>query len=213
MANAIDLLTLAEGKEAVNLPASTSSQDDRLAQYITGISRRVDNLCGNVVQRTVTGEKHDGGGRVRILLFEHYAQAISSFVEYSNITETTLTAETNASKPANSYLLVNEEPYSFVYRRSSNSDKVFPKGRQNLVVTYLSGRAADTASVSEDFKLAAASVLRRVFKRESSSWSQTPQFFPDTENPSPQLTFFKAVDPMLRELLASELLPPVGVGS
>jgi hypothetical protein len=204
------LLTLAEAKSAVNLPSGTSTQDDSLALYVSGISRRIDSLCGNVVQRSVTAERHDGGASI-IMLDQHYATAISSFSEWQNGGEVVLTAETDSTKPANGYLLEPGNPYSFVYRRMSGVDATFRAGRRNLIVSYTSGRVADTASVDAQFKLAASAVLRRVWKRESSGWSQQPSFYSDTENPADPLQFYRAVDPMVREFLNDQLLPPVGI--
>lgn len=207
----LDLLDLDEARRAVNLPSpSTSDADDDLKLFVSGISGRIDELCGPVVQRTITDEKHDGG-RCRILLDLQHVSSVTSVSEWAGTTETTLAAETNASKPASGYLLDPVGPYGFVYRRASNGDATFPAGRRNVLVTYVAGRYADTAAVDERFKLAASAVLRRVFKREQSSWAHTPDFFTDTENPRPGLMFYKAVDPMLIEFLADELLPPVGI--
>lgn len=209
-----DLLTLEEGRRAVNLPnpASVNAQDTDLQLYITGISGRVDKLCGPVVQRAVTGERHNGGCDKVLLRLQHVAE-VTAVTEWSGTTETTLTAETDGSKPSTGYLLDtgDSDIYAWVYRRSGNADARFPVGRRNVIVDYTAGRYADTASVDETFKLAAASVLRRIWKRESSSWAQSPDFFDSTENPAPSLGFFKAVDPMIKELLADELLPPVGL--
>lgn len=210
MAEATDLLTLAEAKSAVNLPTGTTTQDASLALYVSGISKRVDALCGSVVQRTVTDERHNGGAGL-IMLDKHYATTITSFSEWQNTTEKVLTAETDGSKPADAYLLEPGDPYGFVYRRMSGSDATFYSGRRNLVVTYTSGRYAATASVDSQFKLATSSILRRVWKRESSGWSQQPSFYSDTENPTDPLTFYRAIDPMIREFLNDQLLPPVGI--
>lgn len=209
MADVLDLLTIAEARSAVNLPTGDTSHDTELELFVTGISGRIDELCGPVVQRTVSGERHDGGGR-RVLLDRQHVESVSSVSEWSGTTETVLTEETDASKPSQGFLL-DGDIYAWVYRRSGDADARFPTGRRNVVVTYTAGRYADTASVGSTFKLAAASVLRRMWKREQSSWAQSPDFFPDTENPTAGLGFFKAVDPMVKELLAGELLPPVGM--
>jgi hypothetical protein len=209
-----DLLSMEEARRAVNLPnpASPSAHDDDLQLYVTGISGRVDKLCGPVVQRAVTGERHNGG-RCKVLLAQQHVASVTSVAEWSGTTETTLTGETDASKPGAGYLLDSGAGgiYAWVYRRSGDADAVFPPGRRNVIASYVAGRYADTDSVDETFKLAAGAVLRRMWKREESSWAHAPDFFADTENPAPSLGFFKAVDPMLKELLADELLPPVGL--
>lgn len=205
-----DLLTLAEARTAVNHPAGDTSHDTVLQLYVTGITGRIDAICGPVVQRTVTDEQHDGG-RSKILLDVQHVDSVTSVSEWSNTTETTLTEESNSTKPTSGFLLHTVTPYNWIIRRSGNADATFPFGRNNVVTTYVAGRYADTASVDETFKLAAASVLRRIWKREQSSWAQTTDFFTDTENPTPMRQFFRAVDPMIKELLADEVLPPVGI--
>lgn len=204
---AADLLSLAEARSAVNLPTGAGAHDTDLQLFLTGLSRRIDQLCGSVVIRTVTAERHDGGSH-RIWLEKSPASSITSVSEWLDTTETVLTSETDSVKPADAYLLGNTGPLSFIRRRNTGTDARFATGRENVVITYPSGRYADTASVDELFKLAAASILRRIWKREQSSWAQEPDFFPDTENPRPGLQFFKAVDPMIMEFLADELLPP-----
>lgn len=212
MAKPTDLLTLNEAKTAVNLPQASGAAEltGELEMFVTGISSRVDALCGPVVHRAVTGERHDGGRR-RVFLRETPVSAVTSAAEWSRGTETVLSAESDATLPADGYLLDHSGLYSFVWRRSAGEDSKFPAGRRNVVITYTAGRYATTATVSEQFKLATAAVLRRIWKREQSAWAQSPDFFPDTDNPAPSMTFFKAVDPMIKELLMDELLPPVGL--
>lgn len=202
-----DLLTLVEARSAVNLPAGAGAHDADLQLFVSGLSRRVDQLCGSVVIRTVTAERHDGGTH-RIWLEKSPASSITSVSEWLDTTQTVLAAETDGVKPADAYLLGNTGPLSFIRRRNAGTDARFARGRENVVATYQAGRYADTASVDSLFKLAAGAILRRIWKREQSSWAQAPDFFPDTEDPRPGLQFFKAVDPMITEFLADELLPP-----
>jgi hypothetical protein len=209
-----DLLTLEEARRAVNLPspATVNAQDTTLQLFVTGLSGRVDKLCGPVVQRTVTGERHNGGQSKVLLTLQHVA-TVTSVVEWAGTSSTTLTEETDSTKPATGFLLDPGEGgiYAWVRRRSGNADAAFPVGRRNVVTTYSAGRYASTATVDETFKLAATAVLRRLYKREQSSWAQSPSYFEDTDNPTASVGFYKAVDPMIKELLCDELLPPVGL--
>lgn len=202
---ATDILTLAEARRGVNLGSSTT-HDAELGMFVTGITGRIDALCGPVVNRTITGERHDGG-KLRIFLEESPAFSVTSVSEWLHTTETVLTAETDGTKPSQGYLLDHVGNLSFIWRRAGGSDTNFAEGRRNVVVTYVAGRFADTASVDDRFKLAAASILRRLWKREQSSWAQSPDFFGDPDD-TRSLGFFRAVDPMVRELLADELKPP-----
>lgn len=207
-----DLLTIVEARSAVNLPAASSTHDTDLQLFVTGISGRIDALCGPVVQRTITGERHNGGTSHVLLHYQHVA-SVTSVAEWVSGSATTLTEETDAVKPAQAFLLDPGEGgiYAWLIRRAAGADARFPAGRRNIVVSYSAGRYADTASVDATFKLTATAVLRRIWKREQSSWAHSPDFFADTEDPRPTLSFFKAVDPMVTELLADELLPPVGL--
>lgn len=209
-----DLLSLEEARRAVNLPnpGTVNAQDTTLQLFVTGLSGRVDKLCGPVVQRAVTGERHNGGCS-KVLLVKQHVSAVTSVAEWAGTTSTALTEETDNTKPAAGFLLDPGEGdiYAWVRRRSGNGDATFPDGRRNVVVGYTAGRYAATASVDETFKLAATAVLRRLYKREQSSWAQSPSYFEDTDNPTVSLGFYKALDPMIKELLCDELLPPVGL--
>lgn len=210
MADLLDLLTLEEAYRAISDPVNedavagggTGSHDDRLALWVTAVSRRIDEVAGPAVIRTVANELHDGG-RHRVYLNQTPVSSITSVVEYDNTTATTLAAETNSTKPADGYLLEGERHGVAVRRRASNADKKFPDGRDNVEVTYEAGRYADTASVDALFKEAASAVLRRWQTREGGAWSTGAAPF---ENP-PAVGFFKAVEPMVKELLGDQVRP------
>lgn len=200
-----DLLTPAEAREAVSLKPTDTAHDDELQRWITGISTRIDKLCGPVVIRTVTNETHDGGTRT-IWLRDTPVSSITSVVEYVHTTATTLTAETNASKPADGYLPILEGHRAKLLRRNAGADATFASGRQNVVVTYEAGRAASTSAVDALFKTAASSILRRLWAREAPSWARVGGGFDDDLTTG--VGFFKAVDPMITEFLSHELTPP-----
>lgn len=210
MADPLDLLTLEEGYRAVSDPVNTDAvaaggggtHDTRLALWITAVSRRVDDICGPVVIRTVTNELHDGG-RNTIVLDKGPVSSVTSVTEYDGTTATTLTAETNATKPTDAYLVEREGRVVFLRRRSSDADKDFEDGRNNIEVTYEAGRYADTASVDAKFKEAASAVLRRIQKREGGAWAQGADPFARP----PEIGFFRAMDPMIEEFLGDELEP------
>lgn len=205
---ATDILTIDEARTAVNL-GGQSSQDAQLGMFVSGITGRIDDLCGPVVIRTVTDEAHDGGDR-RIWLDESPVDSVTTVVEWLSTTSNNLTAETNSSKPASGFLLDHAGNAAYLIRRSSGSDTRFPAGRRNVVVTYEAGRFASTSAVDGKFKLAVASILRRVYKRESAVWSHSPGAFSelDADTPTPSGMFFRALDPMVKEFLGDEVRPP-----
>lgn len=207
-ADTYDLISLVEAYQAINDPTSaaagTGSHDDEFEQWITGISQRVVALCGNVVNRTISDEAHDGGAGV-IALRSTPVVSVSSITEYAGTVATSLTAETNASKPTASYHVVNNGKHLVeVVRRTGGADSAFAAGRGNVLVTYVSGRgAADTAAVPRKFKLAAASMFRRLWHREGAAWARGGDPFVNAGAGS--VGFFRAVDPIINEMLADEM--------
>lgn len=205
MADTLDLISLAEGKSAVNIASADTSQDTELAAYITGVSRRIDTLCGAVVNRTITSETHWQGGGAFIDLKYRPAYSVTTVTEYDTSgTSTTLTAESVSSKPANGYLLDTTPlvPYR-IYRRESGGPSLFPAGGA-VVVTYVAGRYATTAAVDEVFKRAAAIMLAQLWRREQGIGSET--FGAVTDFPGQIIPTF-AVPRAVLELLAEHLRP------
>ncbi len=208
-----DILTLAEGRAAVNLPDASEPNDldIEVQGMITGITGRIDALCGPVVQRTVEDEAHDGG-RDRVLLRKQHVAELTDVVEWSFGSATTHAVLTLANTGSGCRLYHgNQDVYAWVLRLSGARSLAFAGGVGNVLVSYTAGRFATTAEVDERFKQTAAAVLRRLWKREQSTWSQSPDFFAEVDNPAPAVGFFKAVDPMVCELLGDQLLPPVGM--
>ncbi|GGM64102.1 hypothetical protein GCM10012275_38290 [Longimycelium tulufanense] len=203
----LDVLTLAEAKDALNL-ANTTAHDEELPAWITGVSLRLDELVGPVVQRTITAENQDGGGHL-IFLEHHPITSITSVTEYDNTTATTLTEETNSTKPTDGFLT---DRYSadrtllsnILRRRSDNADAFFPPGRNNVEITYVAGRFADTASVDERYKRAAALMVINLWRSQQDSTGNVGEF------DVPQLIFPTfSVPRAVRELLNGELQDPL----
>lgn len=196
-----DLLSAAEARAAVAIDTSDTSQDANLAIYNTAVSLRLDELCGPVVQRTVTSELHNGGNYF-IQLYNRPVASVTTATEYVGTTGTTLTAESNSSKPSSAYML--ETRTGILRRRASGGDTRFATGRQNIAVTYVAGRYATTSAVDERFKLAAQIMLSHIWRVERGGGNQTfGEFVPSGSS--------FAVPNRVLELLADELLEPVVV--
>ncbi len=200
-----DVLTDTEAKTALNLTGEGHAIEVGL--WVAAVSRRLDDLCGPVVLRTVTDETHDGGVSFVKLrdtpTSKTSATSITSVVEYDDTAETTLTEETNAAKPAGAFLF--DRRLGFLHRRSSGTDVRFPSGRQNVLVTYQGGRFADTSSVDERFKLTASAILRRLWQREQGAWATGGDPFAEAGSPG----FFKAMSySLIREFLSDEMRTP-----
>lgn len=201
MADTYDLVTLAEGYRALNdkvsADAGAGSYDTILAQWITAISRRIDDVCGPVVNRTITSEQHRGG-RETIIPLHRPVSSVSSINEYEGTTAQALAAENLAGgvTTGNDYWL--DPDTSIIYRRSSGRRWFFASNR--VIVTYVAGRAANTAAVDAKFKLAAGSILHRLWARDAGAWARGG----DPLGPDGEIGFFRAVDPMINEFLANE---------
>jgi hypothetical protein len=165
VANAIDVLTLAEGKQALRVNDSDTTNGALLAAAITGVSQALDVVAGPIVTRTFTNERHDGGDwTVTVRHFPVYS--IGSVTEYDGTSSQALIAETVGTVPTAGYI---SEPYAglsggdllgpTITRRSGGWDYPFPAGRGNVVVTYTAGRFTNTAAVTEQFKHAARITL------------------------------------------------------
>lgn len=202
MADTLDILTDDEARDAVHLSQATPQLETKLALFVTGISRRIDELCGPVVQRTVV-ERHSGSHGHVVLRVTPVA-SITTVVEWDAAgTSTTLTAETDASKPADGYLLDSDySHFARLLRRSGGSGATFAYGDNNVVVTYTAGRYEDSDSVDPMFKLAAMEILASQWQQAASSWSRSPDLGDEFGQPG-----FISVDAMVRSRLPNETLP------
>lgn len=158
MADVLDILTLAEAKQALNIPAATASYDAELAQVITAASRMVDSVYGPVVQRTATKSVVAPSGTVWL----DRPAAVTSVTEYVSGTATVLTAEDFDT--AGTYRL--DAATGALTRRASWGDSYWYA--HELVVVYTSGRYADTASVDEKFKEACVVCLVHLWQHRGS---------------------------------------------
>lgn len=203
----LDVLTLAEAKQALNL-TGTTAHDTELPGWITAASLRLDKLVGPVVRRPVTAERHDGGGAA-IFLRHHPNYSITSVSEYDGTTPSVLTVETNAAQPMAGYVV---DEYSadasllsnIVRRRSSGGNARFPQGRRNVIVDYVAGRFADTASCDERAKSAVRIMMLNFWRSQQDSTGQSGEFdVPQSAFP----TF--AVPRAVRDMYDGEIQDPM----
>lgn len=163
----LDIVSLNETKAALRLNDST--YDGLLTAWITAVSLRLDDLCRPIVVRTLTDELHDGGDRWIAPVYTPIS-SVTSLAEYDTAgTATTLTAEDYDTKPADAYLLDGRT----IRRRASGADAYFASGRRNVRLTYVAGRYATTATVSEQFKRAALICLAHMWRAEQGTGNPT----------------------------------------
>lgn len=208
----LDLLTVAEGYTAIqdrtSASAGTGSNDQQLQRWIAALSKRVDDLCGPVVARTVTAEEvlppHRGTFGCRIRLRKRPVFSITSIVEYTGTAGQTLTAENfPGGVTANDYKLIDSGTAGLVERRNNATPWPFASGSPwgRVLVTYKPGRYASTELVAEHWKAAASAILLRLHKRDGGAWAAGGDPF-NGGTPA----FFRAVDPMIDEFLGTERL-------
>lgn len=196
MADTLDLISLDEAMEAIAMTGTGSNYEAQVEMAVTAISRRIDELCGPVVVRTITGEEHDADGG---LIFLDYSpvSSVTTVTEYVSGTGTVLTAEDIDT--SGDYLLRDG-----ILSRRSGFYTTSWNGR--IKVTYVAGRYATTAAVDAKFKTAAAAILRRWWAREAPAWARGgPQF--DGEGAG-GIGFFRIFDIAVDEFLADERRPP-----
>jgi len=204
VADTRDIISLTEAKAAVNIDVGNTSYDTELAAFITGVSRRIDTLCGYVVRRTITDETHYCGAASFIDVRHTPISSVTTVTEYDQDgTSLVLTAESVSSKPTDAYLvdITLERPFR-IYRRSEGGMYTFPAGG-SVVLTYVVGRYANTAGVDELFKRAAAIMFSHLWRREQGVGSQTFGPIDDVGLGIPAFAVPRAVI----ELLAEELKP------
>lgn len=205
MADTLDILTLAEGHAAINLDVSSTSHDPELAQHITAVSRLIDAECGPVVNRTVTAEVHSGG-----VLYTKYAPLVSVSLVRENKAGTLTTHSAVAFGGTTIGYYIDPSLTGRIYYASGGQFFDWPHTSQ-VEVTYIAGRAANTAAVDHRFKVCAASVLRRLWKRESGTWAQSSSFFEDATPGVSDIGFFRVAKPVIDEMLNDQIRRDVPV--
>jgi hypothetical protein len=184
------ILSEAEARLAINL---TTGHQDEIVRMVTAVSRRIDDLCGPVVVRTVTDELLDANGPDLRPRYQP-VYSVTAVTEYLSGTGTVVTAESISA--SGGYLLRD----GILTRRSGFTSRNW-NGR--VKVTYVAGRYATTADVDAKFKVAAGAILRRLWTREAGAWARGGDPFD-----SASVGFFKAVEPMIDEFLGDERRMP-----
>ncbi len=181
----VDILTLVEAKRALNMNADDLTRIELLSATITAVSQTLDEMCGPIMARTITSERHDGGSST--IWLRHWPVAsVTSITEYNGSTANALTEETIGTSPASGYLL---EPYTGlaggysgrIHRRSGGYDYPFANGSQNVAATYSAGRfttnnSATNGGVTEQFKAAARITLENWWQQFREGIGQVGEF-------------------------------------
>ena len=201
MADPLDLLSLDDGKAAINMDSSNVEHNDELARHITAISRIVDEACGPVVIRTITDEVHHLDGAASAVYLDHYpVQSVTTVSEFTGGAVTALSAVAFGAVTSGYYADLRA---GVVARRMGGQPYAWPASAA-VQVTYVAGRYATTAAVDARFAAVGAAILRRLWKREAGAWAQSSTFFEDGDNQFGS-GFFRVARPIIEEMLAGEL--------
>lgn len=173
MADTLDVLTLTEAKAELGIGAADTSKDTTLARKITAVSRRLDQTCGPIVRRTITGEVLEGGAAAVWVAFAP-VYSWTSVTEYDSTVAQVLDPEDYDTQPTYSYVAERGRTPTSAYsgrlwRRSAGASLRFPTGPEAVRVTYTAGRFADTASVDPLFKEAAAVMLKNAWRTQEAA--------------------------------------------
>lgn len=176
----LDILTETEARSAVSDNGTPKATDGLLNWANTVAAQRLDELCGPIVQRTITNERHDGGQQW-LRLRHGPVSAFTSVTEYQRGTSVTLSAESGSTLPSSAYLadqdIVDGALYSgMLWRRAAGSPATFYPGKANIFVTYTAGRYATTADVSFRFKLATKLMLDNFWRAVTPSIGRVGEF-------------------------------------
>lgn len=204
MADTLDVISLTAAKVALNIDDDNTDYDAELARQITAVSRVMDEIVGPVVVRTITTEEHLGNRGI-IALRRRPVTSITTVREVLYGAAQTVSAVAfGGSSDGYRALKWERNPslLSGLLRRRRYGCHA-PWGDE-VEVTYVAGRYANTAAVDARFVEAAAGVLRRLWKREAGTWAQSASVFADLDA-SPGSPFFRAVEPVIRELIGDEV--------
>lgn len=200
MTDPLDVLTLGEGKRAINMKVDNVDNDDVVARHITAVSRVLDDRCGPVVQREVEAEIHGGGGR-HVFLRQWPVQSVTLVREASAAGAIVTVEAVEFGAVTEGYQIDGDTGQ--MTRVGGDYGYAWSYGRQAVEVTYVAGRYEDTETVDPKFKDAAGAILRRLWKREAGSWAQSSDFYETTDDQIGS-GFFRVADPIIAELLAGE---------
>lgn len=154
------LLTLAQARTAIGIPATETSKDTDLTFYTTAIQPIIEDIVGPVESRAC--DDWLDGGATSIVLLTRPVLAVSAVVEAAGNVTYTLTEQPLGGATSNAYGYTIDKDTGVLVRRSSGTEIPFAAGRRNVHVTYTAGRS----SIPPNVTLAARRLLRHLWQQE-----------------------------------------------
>ena len=191
------IISLAEAKDYLNIPASNKTDDAKLVRMIKGIGPVIEFIVGPVIEKQVD-EWHDGGTDT-IILRQRPVVNVLAVSEYVGPIEWDLAI---VQDPAHGqiYSCQVELATGRIVRRTTGGGTVnFTPGRETVHVVYLAGRT----SIDENITFGTLELLRINFSQTQRRRPQVggdPGFAVDAQEPGQQIMGF-FVPNRVRELL------------
>lgn len=196
MADPLDVLTLADAMLALG---GLRSNEDRVAGYVTALSRRLDEACGPIVARTVT-ETHKNARLAPVFLNGRVFYTAGPPATAAPVVTQATWNQPAVTLTAGTDYIVDDDGLGGVVTKWSG------QWGDRVTVVYTAGRFLDTPSVGEPFKTAAAMFLQHLWRRSDGGGSE--QFGPPVGFTGSGLPSF-GVPNVVLDLLTSELRAPV----
>jgi hypothetical protein len=168
----LDVVSYERARQALSIGPADSSRRDLFEAAITAVSQRMDEVCGPIVQRTITEIVEVDRPMTTIRLSTGPVSSITSVTAYVTGTGAALTAETLVA--AGGYLPEFEDRIrpdgtsqllSGVIRRRLAYGDSWWDWPSRVQVVYVAGRYANTAAAADSrFEQAALIALRSLWR-------------------------------------------------
>lgn len=133
------LVTLADVRAQLNIPAADTSNDTELQGFINAATTVVEDIAGPILSRTISAEVHNGGSALVVLRVSPVI-SVQQVIEYVGTTAYTLTSQPqSATTSFYGYELIDSNGGILVRRDSTGSPIPFQGGKYGVTVSYTAG--------------------------------------------------------------------------
>jgi len=135
------IISLAEARAALVLSPGNTAKDEDLRTYIVAATPVMEDICGPIL-RTPQVETFDGGSDQIELLWAPLISVTSIVESYgSNYVRILTLDDIFAGTAVSAFGYTVELKTGLVTRRVTGTASPFPRGRRNIQVSYVAGRA------------------------------------------------------------------------
>lgn len=152
------LVSVADVKVHLNIPAADTTHDTEIQGFIDAAQPVIENIVGPVIYATWT-EWYDGG--LPFIELRHGPViSVTSVTEYRGRNAYLLTQLVDPSTATSYSYTIEPEIRRIIRRSSGGTEESFPSGLGTVIVVYVAGRA----TVPPNVKLAAAELVRHLYQ-------------------------------------------------